>query len=302
MLSHNCPCVVNFNRTFWTCMLHWLYKCPLFVAQTPIEEFTPTPAFPALQYLESVDEGGVAWRAGLRMGDFLIEVSAEHHGTYILSFPFYNYLKSLKNCPHYSRSHFPFLYLSVYCFYLFSRWMVRMWLRWDTGRWSIWSGKAATASWSRLSWLPETLIWRKGSERKVRDTNSHSRYNSEVLHDDYHWTPVTLFLSLFLHTVPQQSKRLSTPAIALRSKSMTSELEEMGKMWEMRGQKNGGRGGECSASQPFLTPTAPSLRLNCPLISTNQKCFIWIHIMLDMIYSDHSIKWQRNLPLSGVSM
>lgn len=45
-----------------------------FAAQTPIEEFTPTPAFPALQYLESVDEGGVAWRAGLRMGDFLIEV------------------------------------------------------------------------------------------------------------------------------------------------------------------------------------------------------------------------------------
>lgn len=45
-------------------------------AQTPIEEFTPTPAFPALQYLESVDEGGVAWRAGLRMGDFLIEVNA----------------------------------------------------------------------------------------------------------------------------------------------------------------------------------------------------------------------------------
>lgn len=46
-------------------------------AQTPIEEFTPTPAFPALQYLESVDEGGVAWRAGLRMGDFLIEVKRD---------------------------------------------------------------------------------------------------------------------------------------------------------------------------------------------------------------------------------
>lgn len=46
-------------------------------AQTPIEEFTPTPAFPALQYLESVDEGGVAWRAGLRMGDFLIEVKTK---------------------------------------------------------------------------------------------------------------------------------------------------------------------------------------------------------------------------------
>ncbi|RXN06105.1 SH3 and multiple ankyrin repeat domains 3-like protein [Labeo rohita] len=44
-------------------------------AETPIEEFTPTPAFPALQYLESVDLEGVAWRAGLRTGDFLIESS-----------------------------------------------------------------------------------------------------------------------------------------------------------------------------------------------------------------------------------
>ncbi|KAF7699222.1 hypothetical protein HF521_003964 [Silurus meridionalis] len=47
-------------------------------ADTPIEEFTPTPAFPALQYLESVDEGGVAWEAGLRTGDFLIEVNQEN--------------------------------------------------------------------------------------------------------------------------------------------------------------------------------------------------------------------------------
>lgn len=44
------------------------------LAETPIEEFTPTPAFPALQYLESVDVEGVAWRATLRTGDFLIEV------------------------------------------------------------------------------------------------------------------------------------------------------------------------------------------------------------------------------------
>lgn len=47
---------------------------PPTAAETPIEEFTPTPAFPALQYLESVDVEGVAWRAGLRTGDFLIEV------------------------------------------------------------------------------------------------------------------------------------------------------------------------------------------------------------------------------------
>ncbi|KAG8551205.1 hypothetical protein GDO81_004006 [Engystomops pustulosus] len=45
-------------------------------ADTPIEEFNPTPAFPALQYLESVDEDGVAWQAGLRTGDFLIEVGS----------------------------------------------------------------------------------------------------------------------------------------------------------------------------------------------------------------------------------
>ncbi|XP_025771316.1 SH3 and multiple ankyrin repeat domains protein 2 [Puma concolor] len=50
----------------------------VFPADTPIEEFTPTPAFPALQYLESVDEGGVAWQAGLRTGDFLIEVNKEN--------------------------------------------------------------------------------------------------------------------------------------------------------------------------------------------------------------------------------
>ena len=31
---------------------------------------------------------------------------------------------------------------------------------------------------------------------------------------------------------PQQTKRLTPPAIALRSKSMTSELEDMGKMRE----------------------------------------------------------------------
>ncbi|KAJ3596043.1 hypothetical protein NHX12_002452, partial [Muraenolepis orangiensis] len=47
-------------------------------ADTPIEEFSPTPAFPALQYLESVDDGGVAWLAGLRTGDFLIKVNQDN--------------------------------------------------------------------------------------------------------------------------------------------------------------------------------------------------------------------------------
>lgn len=57
-----------------TCLLYTICVCFLLLAETPIEEFTPTPAFPALQYLESVDLDGVAWRAGLRTGDFLIEV------------------------------------------------------------------------------------------------------------------------------------------------------------------------------------------------------------------------------------
>lgn len=58
----------------------WIFSSCGPPADTPIEEFTPTPAFPALQYLESVDEGGVAWQAGLRTGDFLIEVSKKNTG------------------------------------------------------------------------------------------------------------------------------------------------------------------------------------------------------------------------------
>lgn len=41
----------------------------------PIAEFTPSPAFPAVQYLESVDPNGPAHEAGLRDGDFIIEIN-----------------------------------------------------------------------------------------------------------------------------------------------------------------------------------------------------------------------------------
>lgn len=66
----------------------------------------------------------------------------------------------------------------------------------------------------------------------------------------------SLSLFLFLLTVPQQSKRLSAPAIALRSKSMTSELEEMG------GSRAAGVQelsiSSCSFSRPTLSlPPAP---------------------------------------------
>ncbi|XP_013407979.1 SH3 and multiple ankyrin repeat domains protein 2 isoform X2 [Lingula anatina] len=38
-------------------------------------EFRPSPDFPALQYLDRVDPGGMAHRAGLKSGDFLIEIN-----------------------------------------------------------------------------------------------------------------------------------------------------------------------------------------------------------------------------------
>ncbi|CDQ58696.1 unnamed protein product [Oncorhynchus mykiss] len=115
-------------------------------AQTPIEEFTPTPAFPALQYLESVDEGGVAWRAGLRMGDFLIEVNGQ------------NVVK------------------------VGHRQVVNMIRQ---------GGNALMVKVVMVARNPE-----------MEETNLRKK-------------------------VPQQAKRLTPPAIALRSKSMTSELEDM---------------------------------------------------------------------------
>ncbi|XP_027716697.1 SH3 and multiple ankyrin repeat domains protein 1 [Vombatus ursinus] len=121
-------------------------------AQTPIEEFTPTPAFPALQYLESVDEGGVAWRAGLRMGDFLIEVNGQ------------NVVK------------------------VGHRQVVNM-----------------------IRQGGNTLMV------KVVMVTRHPDMD-EAVHKK----------------VPQQAKRLPAPAISLRSKSMTSELEEMVSPWKKK--------------------------------------------------------------------
>ena len=37
-------------------------------------DFRPTPEFPALQYLDSVDPGSVSDKAGLKAGDFILEV------------------------------------------------------------------------------------------------------------------------------------------------------------------------------------------------------------------------------------
>ncbi|KAF3853436.1 hypothetical protein F7725_014124 [Dissostichus mawsoni] len=123
-------------------------------AQTPIEEFTPTPAFPALQYLESVDEGGVAWRAGLRMGDFLIEVNGQ------------NVVK------------------------VGHRQVVNM-IR-----------QGGNSLMVKVVMVARNPSWRTRLGRE----SAFGRLPSAA---------------------PQQTKRLTPPAIALRSKSMTSELEDM---------------------------------------------------------------------------
>ncbi|CAG07204.1 unnamed protein product, partial [Tetraodon nigroviridis] len=141
-------------------------------AQTPIEEFTPTPAFPALQYLESVDEGGVAWRAGLRMGDFLIEVNGQ------------NVVK------------------------VGHRQVVNM-IR-----------QGGNSLMVKVVMVTRNPDMDDGSRKKI----------------------------------PQQSKRLSTPAIALRSKSMTSELEEMGK--NLAGVQKAGRAQTSGSFLRFRTVTS----------------------------------------------
>lgn len=45
-------------------------------SDSPLMELPVSDRFPSLQYLDDVDVGGVADRAGLRKGDFLLAVSS----------------------------------------------------------------------------------------------------------------------------------------------------------------------------------------------------------------------------------
>lgn len=47
-------------------------------ASSPLMELRPSERCPGLQYLDDVDAGGVADRAGLRKGDFLVAVSTQN--------------------------------------------------------------------------------------------------------------------------------------------------------------------------------------------------------------------------------
>lgn len=46
-------------------------------ATSPLMDLTPSDRCPALQYLDDVDPGGVADMAGLKKGDFLLEINNE---------------------------------------------------------------------------------------------------------------------------------------------------------------------------------------------------------------------------------
>ena len=45
-----------------------------FLDVDPSMDFEPTPLVPALQFFEGVDMSGMAMRAGLRPGDYLLEI------------------------------------------------------------------------------------------------------------------------------------------------------------------------------------------------------------------------------------
>ena len=60
---------------FTSCLLLFVYCLPAQNQATSTLDFKPTADFPALQYLDRVDHDSVADRAGLKAGDFVLEVS-----------------------------------------------------------------------------------------------------------------------------------------------------------------------------------------------------------------------------------
>jgi len=80
---HNLERILSVTSEPRTVVLHRSRKGFGFVlrgakATSPLMELTPSARYPALQYLDDVDQGGVADLAGLRKGDFLIQVSPQN--------------------------------------------------------------------------------------------------------------------------------------------------------------------------------------------------------------------------------
>lgn len=67
---------------------------------TKAMKFHPSPQVPALQYVGSVEEGGAADLAGLRTGEFIIEVY-NHHKLALLHIVLYNnWCVKIIHCMH----------------------------------------------------------------------------------------------------------------------------------------------------------------------------------------------------------
>jgi len=76
--------VVKYSSTVCYILIHRVYFAMLFLpccfvgtargTSVVALNYVPTPEIPALQYFESVTPGGAADKAGLKTGDYLIEV------------------------------------------------------------------------------------------------------------------------------------------------------------------------------------------------------------------------------------
>lgn len=80
-------------------------------------------------------------------------------------------------------------------------------------------------------------------------------------------SPMILMPPLITFSAPQQAKRLPPPTISLRSKSMTSELEEMGEpVGLLRPGGRGERGRRAGPSLEFVSVVSDqgSLSSSCP--------------------------------------
>lgn len=68
MCTHMCMCICHEIQC--VCIFTFMHTC----TATKTMQFQPSPEVPALQYIGSVEENGAAAEAGLKAGDFLIEV------------------------------------------------------------------------------------------------------------------------------------------------------------------------------------------------------------------------------------
>ncbi|KAJ8373386.1 hypothetical protein AAFF_G00265740 [Aldrovandia affinis] len=214
-------------------------------AETPIEEFTPTPAFPALQYLESVDVEGVAWRAGLRTGDFLIEVN----GVNVVKVGHKQVVSLIRQ----GGNHLLMKVVSV-SRKPESEEVVRKKARWPDDQNREGQSRGARALLSQPPEPRSRAMKKFASNRSLNKVLQQCESSSSPEYDEIkavkkrwnlHLGSARRILSrrskvssspLFF-TAPAPPKRAPSTTLTLRSKSMTAELEELASARRRRGER-----------------------------------------------------------------